>query len=447
MNPPKKLSPSISDTAVHGASQKSLTGIDGPRKIGLLIFFLVFGVFGLWAGFAPLDGAALASGQVTVKSYKKNVQHLEGGIVAEIRAQDGDYVRAGDPILVLDNTQPLAQLEIIRSQYLAQQVREARLIAERDNLDQVIYPESLSTTDSRVAEEIAAQDRVFEARRSSLETNVEILEQRIDQLRSRVSGLVALKESKEMLAASFADEMADTQELLDRGFANKTRLRELERNYASFSGEAADLIANISSTQVQIGETRLQILQQQRDFQNDVVAELSEVQTNMKDLAERMTAFEHIVNRTVIRAPESGIVNGMQVHTVGGVIPAGTPVAEIVPETDELIIEGSISPNDIDRVSTGQEAMIRFSTFGSSVPTITGTVLSLSADARTNESTNLQYYLVRIEVTPEGLQELGDLELMPGMPAEVFINTGSRTFLQYLFKPFSNALARAFNED
>jgi len=446
--PTDKSLPAISSGAAKPSDNKNImTSMEGPKRIGLLIFFLVFGVFGLWSALAPLDGAAYAPGSVTVKSYKKTVQHLEGGIVSEILVRDGDPVQAGDPLLVLDDTQPLAQLEIARSRFIALRVREARLIAERDGLEQVIYPEFLSRTDPRVAEEIAAQNQIFASNQSSLENNIEILEQRIEQLESRVVGLQALKESKEMLAESFSEELTDTQALLDRGFSDKTRLRELERNFASYQGEAADLTANISSTRVQIGETRLQILQQEREKQNEVVNQLSEVQTELKDVTERITALEHVVSRTVVRAPEAGIVNGMQVHTIGGVIAPRSPIAEIVPATDELIVEASVSPNDIDRVSEGQEATIRFSTFGSAVPSITGNVLSLSADAMSNENSDAQYYLARIEVTPEGMDELGDLILMPGMPAEVFINTGSRTFLQYLFKPFSNAMARSFNED
>jgi len=154
-----------------------------------------------------------------------------------------------------------------------------------------------------------------------------------------------------------------------------------------------------------------------------------------------------VVRRTHVVSPESGIVNGMQVHTEGGVIGPGSPIAEIVPESDELIIEASVSPMDIDRVSIGQEARIRFSTFGSRAPTIFGSLLSLSADALNDERTGGSFYLARLQVNPESMEELGDLALMPGMPAEVYINTGSRTFMQYLFKPLSNAAARSFNED
>lgn len=419
----------------------------GPRRIGMLIFILVFGVFGVWAAFAPLDSSAYGPGSVTVRSYKKVIQHLEGGIVADIVVRDGDRVQAGDPLLILDETQPLAQLEITRSQSIALRVREARLIAERDGLDEVIYPENLPSSDPRVAEEIAAQNGIFYARKSALENSVEILEQRVEQLQSQVVGLRALKQSKEQLAASYFEELQDTRTLLDRGFSDKNRLRDIERNYASFEGEAADLTASIAGTEVQIGETRLQILQQEREHQNEVVNELSETQTNLKDVRERINALQDIVNRTVVRAPDSGLVNGMRVHTEGGVIAPGSTIAEIVPADDELIVEARVSPNDIDRVSAGQKAMIRFSAFGSSVPTIYGTVLSLSADSLVDEATNIPYYLARIEVTPEGMENLGDLILLPGMPAEIFINTGSRTFLQYLFKPFSNALARSFNED
>ena len=437
----------IAQATDTGVNPDAETSMEQPRRIGLFIFFLVFGVFGLWAALAPLDSAAYAPGKVTVRSYKKIVQHLEGGIVKDILVRDGDRVEAGDPILVLDETQSAAQLGVARSRYIALKVREARLIAERDGLDRVIYPETLSRNDPQVMEEIAAQNEIFAARKSANEGNIEILEQRIEQLQTKVAGLRALRETKEELAASYGADLEDTRELLSQGFSERTRLRELERNLAAYRGEAAELTANIATTEVQIGETRSQILLQEREFRNEVVNELSQTQTELKDVNERIFALQHVVQRTTVRAPDSGIVNGMQVHTIGGVIAPGSAIAEIVPASDELIIEASVSPIDIDRVSAGQEASVRFSTFGSSVPTIYGRVLSLSADALTNESTNATYYLARVEVTPEGMTDLGDLILLPGMPAEVFINTGSRTFLQYLFKPLSNAVARSFNED
>jgi membrane fusion protein, epimerase transport system len=423
------------------------TGIDSPKRIGLLIFFLVFGVFGIWAAVAPLDGAAHAPGTVIVRSNKQLVQHLEGGIVSELRARNGDIVSAGDPLLILDNTQSLAQLEIVNSQYVALRAQEARLIAERDNLPDVVYPPDLSSSNSDSRSEIASQNQLFRTRRNSLAGSIEVLEQRISQLQSQLGGLRALQQSKQDLAESFADELRDVESLLVEGFADKNRLRELERRAATLRGEAAELTATISSTEIQIGETRLQILQQEREFQNEVATRLAETQTNLKDVTERVTALSDIVKRTVIISPVNGIVNGMQVHTVGGIVPPGTPIAEVVPQSEELVIEARVSPVDIDRVAVGQDANIRFSSFSSSVPNIVGEVVNVSADAFTDPNTGMSYYTARVQVKPEGMADLGTLTLIPGMPAEIFIATGSRTFLQYLMKPITNALARSFIED
>jgi epimerase transport system membrane fusion protein len=198
---------------------------------------------------------------------------------------------------------------------------------------------------------------------------------------------------------------------------------------------------------VQIGETRLEIIRLEREFQNEVVSELAQTQTSLDDVTERIRAVEDVVKRTTVRSPVNGIVKGMQFHTIGGVISPGTPILSVVPEDDDLIVEARVSPNDIDRVALDQEAMIRFSAFARSVPTTYGRVVHLSADSFVDEATGFPYYLARIEVTPEGLEDLEGLQLVPGMPAEVFISTGSRTFLQYLLKPLSNTVARSFIED
>lgn len=423
------------------------TSMEMPRRVGLIIFFLVFGVFGFWASVAPIDGFAVASGTVTVKSYKKTVQHLEGGIVNEILARSGDRVEEGQPLLVMDDTQPLAQLEIANSQLLSLTAMESRLIAERDNLDQINFPALLTASDSGAQTEMETQIQIFEAGKASREGQVAVLEQRIEQLQSRVVGLRALKLSKEEQAEFYAEEIVDVRALLSQGFSDKLRLRELERNASRLRGEAAELTANIASTEVEIGEAQLQIIQLGREFLNNVVNNLGDTQTSLRDARERTNALRDIVSRTVVRAPVAGIVNGMQIHTVGGVIGPGTPIAEIVPQTDELIVEARVEPIDIDRVAEGQDATIRFSSFSSSVPTIFGKVISISADSQVDQNTGASFYLARIEVTPEGLSDLGSLVLVPGMPAEVFIASGSRTFIQYLFKPFSNALARSFTED
>ena len=424
------------------------TSMESPKRVGLFIFFLVFVVFGFWAGFAPLDAAARAQGVVTVESYKKVIQHLQGGIVAEILVRNGDVVAAGDPLLVLDSTQSLAQLGIANAQFVALKSREARLLAESSGSESISFATVLMQAGSNADAEMASERQIFLARKAARNGEVEVLEQREDQLASRVTGLEAVRTSKLELAASYSEELVDVRELLEEGFSDKQRLRELERRYSSYNGEAADLTANISSTQMQIGETRLQILQQDKDFLNEVVNELGDVRTRLKDSEERVVALRDIVRRTSITAPADGIVNGMQIHTIGGVVRPGVDIAEIVPQLDELIIEANVAPIDIDRVTVGQEATISFSAFSSGlVPTIYGKVIGISADRLIEQSTGAPYYLARVEVTPEGLSDMGDLVLVSGMPAEVFITTGTRTLLQYAFKPFTTALSRSFIED
>ncbi len=426
---------------------KANTSIKTPVRIGLTIFALVFGVFGGWAALAPIDGAAYAVGEVKVESQNKSVQHLEGGIIAEILVGNGDLVEAGQPLIHLDRTQPQAQLEVAYTQHTANLVREARLVTERNRADAIEWPPVLDRDDPATREEIEAQTEIFAARKAALEGNIEVLQQRIGQLENRVVGMRAMRESRNLLAESYQAELNDTRSLLEEGFSDRIRLRELERNYANFSGEAAELAANIASTEVQIGETRLQILQIEKDFRNEVAAEFAETRTNLNDLEERIVALEDVVARTVIRAPDGGYVAGMQTHTLGGVISPGMIIANIVPKDDELVIEAQVSPNDIDRVALNQFANVRFSAFGSMTPTISGEVTNLSADSFQDQNTGISYYVAEIKVAPESLDGLGGLVLMPGMPAEVFITTGARTFLQYLFKPFSDAVARSFRED
>ncbi|MFN3238475.1 MAG: HlyD family type I secretion periplasmic adaptor subunit [Pseudomonadales bacterium] len=424
-------------------STDELTDITLPLRIGLVLFALVFGVFGLWASIAPLDGAAHAFGRVTVASHSKTAQHLEGGIIAAILVKNGDYVEQDQLLIKLDETQSLAQLDIVRKQYNALRLREARLNAEKLQLPSVDYPELENVT----AADIAAEEQVFAARKAAISAGTDLLVQRIEQLRSQLNGIKALKESKDALAQSYQEELTDIEELLGQGYSDKNRLRELQRALATAKGESADLTANIASIDVQIGETQLEIMLREREFQNEVVAELADTQNRLNDVAERITALRDVVSRTSVRSPVAGTIKGMQFHTVGGVIAPGTKIVDIVPEDDELIVEAQISPNDIDRIALHQQANIRFSSFGNAVPNIIGKLTYISADIFVDENSGLPYYQARIEVTEEGFKELGDLELVPGMPAEVFVATGSRTFFQYLFKPLSNAIARSFNED
>lgn len=419
-----------------------------PRLIGLLILFVTFGMFGTWAAVAPLDSAALAPGVVTVKTYRKTVQHLEGGIVKEIRVRDGDQVEAGEVLLVLDDTQSQAELGIVQGQLIAAMAQEARLQAERDGLEEIVFPDSFDRQDPRVEEAVLSESQVFRARMNSHYGEIEVLEQRVTQIDEQIKGLKAVNRSKQELMKSYREEIADLTELLSDGYVDKQRLRELERQVSELEGAMADNRSRIAQAEMQSGETELQILQLKKDFHTEVVNQLSEVQSELFDLRERQRALLDRVERTIIRAPEAGMVLGMKVHTVGGVIRSGEPILDIVPAASDLVVEAQVSPIDIDRVSAGKLADIRFSAFKSATtPVIEGRVEHVSADRLTNEETGMPYYLARVELTEEGRKKLGSLLLVPGMPAEVLINTGERTLLEYLVQPATNAFARSFIED
>jgi epimerase transport system membrane fusion protein len=418
-----------------------------PRRFGIVLIVLVFGVFGIWSAVAPLDSAALAPGVVTVKSYKKTIQHLEGGIVEAINVRDGDQVLAGDVLVVMDDTQARAQLEIARAQVFANSAIEARLLAERDNLDTMAKASEFNQ-DPRMQAELQSQLQFFNARKNARQGEISVFNQRIEQLQANVSGLQALKTSKENLVTSYGEEIEDYRDLLKEGYADKIRLRELERNNSRLQGEIAEHFSAIAGTRIQVGEAKLQILQLEKEFYSSVVDELGQIQTKLNDVKERERALNDTVERTQIRSPVDGMVMGSQVHTVGAVISPGLPILDVVPQGGDMIVEAQVSPIDIDRVSTGQEAKIRFSAFSSATtPVIIGKVVTLSADRLLNEQNGMPYFLARVEVTPQGMVDLTGLSLVPGMPAEVLINTGERTLFQYLTQPISNAFARSLIEE
>ena len=427
----------------------------GIRNIGAAIVFASFGVFGVWAAFAPMDSSALAPGVVVVKSYKKTVQHLDGGIVAQILVKDGDLVTEGQPLLRLDDAQIKAQMEIALAQNITLAAQVARLRAERDQLKKIDYPKLLdNAADPRTTEAKAAENNIFKSRINSHEGQIAVLTQRISQISSKIQGLQAQVASKKQLIASYAEEIHDLKELLAEGFADKQRLRELERNHALQSGEIAQISAEIATNQMLISETRLQILQVQKQFQEEVTGKLSEAQAQLNDAAERLAANQDRLNRVVIKAPASGMVLGLTVHNENSVISPGHPILDIVPQDAELIIEAQVSPMDIDRVVVGLEAEVRFSAFKQAhTPKMTGKVIHLSADRLTDQQGN-SYYQARVELAADSKKELdsrnktlGNMQLLPGMPAEVLINTGERTLFEFLAQPVSNFFARSFIED
>jgi epimerase transport system membrane fusion protein len=306
----------------------------------------------------------------------------------------------------------------------------------------------LNPDDPRVREAHDSEKRIFQTRRNSLLGEIGLQDQAIGQIEQQIRGFKAIIASKQSLARSYEEEIVDLRALLADGYVDKQRLREQERSLSRLQAEVAEQQSESARAAVQIGEAKLKILQLKKTFATEVAGQLGEARTKVYDLRERLSSLHDRDQRTEVLAPEAGMVMGMTVHTLGGVISPGTPLLDIVPAREELIVEAQVSPIDIDRIAVGRPVDIRFSAFKSSTtPVIGGQLIQISADRLTNKDTGTAYYLARVAVTEEGRQTLGDLALVPGMPAEVLINTGARTLLQYLMQPATNAFARSLIED
>lgn len=418
------------------------------RYLGYGILIIVFGIFGTWSAIAPLDGAVHAPGVVTVQTYRKTVQHLEGGIVKDILARDGDIVKKGAPLIVLDDAQLRAEYDMVHNQLIASKATEARLIAERDNLSQITFSTMVDTSSQRGLEAHDSETQVFNARRSARTGQVLVLQERIRQLNAQIQGTESIIKTKDNLEKSYSHEIKELNELLSQGFIDKQRLLEQERKLDALKSEVAEHRSSIIKTRLHINETQLQTLQINKEFNSEVTKNLTDIQTKNYDLEEKSAALADRLKRIIIRSPDDGMVIGMTVHTVGGVVRQATPLLDVVPSVSDLIVEAQVSTNDINRIAIGKLADIRFSAFNNATtPVIQGVVTSISADRLTDEKNGLPYYLIKTNVTPEGLKKLGDKKLLSGMPAEILINAGERTLLQYLLQPARDAIAESMIEE
>jgi membrane fusion protein, epimerase transport system len=423
------------------------------RWIGIVAVLLVFGGLGTWAALAPLASAAIGPGVISVENYRKSVQHLEGGIVREIKVRDGALVTRDQVLLVLDDTQPKAQLELLRGQLFGLLAREARLIAQRDGHSRVDYPAELTSasSDPRATDAMRVQTQTFQARRQAQDGEAMVYERQTQQLRAKAAGLAAQQKSREQLVASYESERADYEALLKQGYAERQRVREMERNIAQNEGQRGSLISELAATELQISETRLKVVQLGKELQREVARELADVQAELSSAREKIRSVQHMVERTVVRAPDSGMVLGLGVHTLGGVVKPGERILDIVPQNEKLLVEAQLSPNDIDKVRVGQVTEVRFPSFKRrDLPRIEGRLISVSADRLMDEAggNRIPFYLARVEISSQGHRALRDakLALLPGMPAEVLVSTGERTMLEYLLAPLSDTVAHSFRQ-
>ena len=416
---------------------------------GLAVSLLLVGGIGTWAAATSLSGAVVASGHFVVDSYVKKVQHPTGGVVGEIFVSEGDTVEAGDVVMRLDATQTRANLAIVVKRLDELTARLARLQAERDDLDSITFPSALTqrADEPEVASIINSETSLFVFRRESRAGRKAQLEERIAQYRHEIEGLraqeMAYAEGLEVLQG----EIASQEALFKQGIVSVQRLNGLRTEAATFGGERGEKIAYQAQAAGKIAETRLQILSIDNDLKTEVGQELREVQAEMGEYVERRVAAEDELRRVDIIAPQAGVVHQLAVHTVGGVISPAEPVMLIVPEGDDLALELRIRPQDIDQIRPGQKAMLRLSAFNlRTTPELEAYVSRVAADLSTDEQSGLSYYLIRISVPAGEIARLGELALVPGMPAEAMIRTGDRTALSYFVKPLSDQIAKAFRE-
>lgn len=416
-------------------------------RFGLATLVVAFGGFGTWAATAPLDSAAVANGEVQVESYRKTVQHREGGIVKTILVRDGTTVQAGQPLVLLDDTAVRASWDQMRSQLWDALGNKARLVAERDGATSIDFARVFADADQpRIHEVRRGQENLFQARRTMLDGQIAVLNRRIEQMNHEAEALRVERLSADRQLQLVDDEVATVEKLVRRGLALKPRLLALQREAAKLQGSRDDYAARIARIGQTIEATRLEIANVTYRQMDEVATELREVDTQIRDLEQRITTTEDALNRTVVRAPQPGIVVGLKIHTIGGVLQPGEAVMDIVPQNESLVVEAHVKPEDIDRVYPGREAHVRFHTFVRGLtPPVAGQVSQVSADLLRDERTGKGYYLARVRLDPQAVTRLPG-PLVPGMQSDVLITTGERTTLEYLLAPLVRAMDGAMRE-
>ena len=428
------------------SSQKS---INRHVLAGVLIVALLAGGVGGWAATSEVSGAVIAAGQIVVDSNVKKVQHPSGGIVGDLRVRDGDRVRTGDIVVRLDDTITRANLAIVTKGLNELVARKARLDAERDGADKITFPKELTdqTGNPDVSSAISSENKLFEARRISRENQRDQLRNQVKELGEQITGFTAQQEAKQKEIQLIQRELEGVRDLYQKNLVQLSRLTQLEREAARLEGERGQFISSIAQSKVKISDTQLQIIQIDQDLASDVGRELREIDGKIGEYVERKVTAEDQLRRIDIRAPQDGTVFQSAVHTVGGVITAGEPIMMIVPEADNLAVEAKTNPAEIDQLQVGQRALLRFTNFNQrTTPEIYGVVTRISADTSTDQRSGASYYTIRIGMPAEEVAKLGDVKLVPGMPVETFVQTGDRTVISYLAKPFTDQLKRAFRE-
>lgn len=427
------------------------TDASAYSRVGWIIVLAGFCGFMLWALFAPLDKGVPLQGIVIKESNRQAVQHLSGGVIQEILVKDGDKVKAGQVLVRMNPVQAKAASDMTRAQYLTARATEVRLLAERDGAQRLVFPADLRDAgDVRAAEVRDLQSQLFASRRSSLQSELGAIDENIAGLKLQVASLKDVRESQEEQVRLIKEQLNGMRDLAKDGYVARNRVLELERTYAQLNASLSENIGQVGRIQRQVAELGMRRIQRIQDYQKEVRSQLAEVQRETDALSSRQSAADYELGNVDVKSPADGVVVGLAVFTRGGVVQPGFRMMDIVPSGDPLMVEGHLAVNLVDKVHPGLPVDLILSAFNANTtPHIPGEVTHVSADRSVDERSGLPYFKVRVKVTPEGekmLARLG-LDVQPGMPADLFVKTGERTMMNYLFKPLIDRSKASLSEE
>lgn len=421
-----------------------------PMLVGMLSILMLVGGFGVWGVESRISGAVVAHGQVEVEQQRQVVQHPDGGVVEQILVTEGKSVAAGEPLIRLDGTLLTTELTIVEGQYFEILARRGRLEAERADAENISFSDELVTfarTDSKVADMVKGQESLFVARRDTIRQGLEQLAKQTEQVKAQVVGIDAQLKALSSQRDLIGEELKDQQTLLDRGLAQASRVLALQRESARIEGQIGELQANRAAAETKQTELDIERLQLNAKRREDAETELRDLGYRELELAERRRSLTEQINRLEIRAPVAGIVYDLKVTTPRSVIRPAEPLLYVIPQDRPLVIGARIPTINVDEIHVGQQVVLRFSSFSSrTTPEIDGELSKVSADALMDEQTRTPYYRAEVTIPTEQLDKLGDLDLVPGMPVEVYVQTGERSPMSYLLKPLADYFNRAFRE-
>lgn len=419
-------------------------------RAGYGIILLGMITTGTFASYANISSAVFATGVVAVESSRKIVQHLEGGMVREILVKDADLVQAGQVLIRLDPLKAKASADLYRNQLFAILAAQGRLEAEQTQAEVVSFPQYLaaSVNNREAARIMAEEEKVFIQGRESLTNQIAIHNNRITQLEQQVIGYQSQVDALDVQIASLTEQNVNLSGLSESGLYATNDLRVAQRQLAALQGQHGNAIAQLATARGNIEESRLEIDQLKQDYRRSAADHLADIRPQVTDLRERLTVADDALSRLEIRAPQTGVVQNLQVHTIGGVIGSGTTILEIVPTGDDLVINAQVSPTAVDSIHADMVAEVKFTAFHSrNLPILLGTITSVSADAITDQTTGASYFLARVQVDPQSIPLEFRGKLQPGMPAEVVVTTGERTIMDYLTRPMEDAIFRGLREE